>query len=460
TNRSEPVDWINDARATPDVFSPLCDFTATLVLKQSASVLAVGWYNVDPAGTSPPSEIHEIVPAGSPVGTMITGANIRSDPRYLGGLIGFALIRTPPHYTESRWNTVCSAGACAGTPGPWILSLSYASGVTENAWYVAFEDGDTSASSWNNDGDYNDYVFFFTGITCAGSGQPCTVSGAQGVCANGLSECATGGTLTCRQVSSPSAERCDGADNDCNGTVDDGDGLCGASQVCVAGVCVDRCFEGGCPEGESCSGAGVCLEDACATVMCNEGQRCVGGTCIGACDGIVCPGDQICRVGACIDPCLGITCDGGRVCEGGVCVEGCACRGCPGSRECAPSGQCVAPGCSNVTCDLGLVCRAGACVDACMGAVCPSGQICRTGECVPEPITDGGVAMVDGGGGAGSDGAIGNMDGGGGDAGGDPTLGGGCSCGCRTAPGIPTGWSLVGLLVLVFSTHRRRSRRP
>ena len=38
--------------------------------------------------------------------------------------------------------------------------------------YVAFEDGDTSSSAWNNDGDYNDFVFLFTGITCAGAGEP------------------------------------------------------------------------------------------------------------------------------------------------------------------------------------------------------------------------------------------------------------------------------------------------
>ena len=37
TTRGEAVDWVNDASEQPNTFSPLCDFTATLLLKESSS---------------------------------------------------------------------------------------------------------------------------------------------------------------------------------------------------------------------------------------------------------------------------------------------------------------------------------------------------------------------------------------------------------------------------------------
>jgi hypothetical protein len=386
SSRGESIDWISDAARTPDTFSPLCDFSATFVLKQSGSSLGVGWYNVIPDARTAPRlrDIVPIVPAGSPVGTVISGTSIREDPRYLGGLIGFALLRSPPHFSEARWNTVCDSGPCAGTPGPWVLSVSYASSVTPNAWYLAFEDGDTSSSSWNNDGDYNDYVFLFTGLECAGGGEPCVVDGEQGICAAGRTECGPGGALSCRRVNTPREERCDGADSDCDGEVDEGEGLCPGLEVCTAGRCVPPCFEGGCRDGETCSDAGVCIETACVAVDCPVGERCLGGVCDDACAGVVCPGQGSCVAGRCIDLCEGVACPDG-VCERGVCVEPCACRACGAGNECDPGGACVPEGCAGVSCDAGETCEAGACRDACVGAVCPAGQRCEAGECVEAP---------------------------------------------------------------------------
>ncbi|MCA9614126.1 MAG: hypothetical protein KC586_15325 [Myxococcales bacterium] len=283
STRGEAIDWVADARATPDVFSPLCSFSAELVLKQSGSSLGVGWYNVDD-----PSMIFEILPAGTPVGTTITGTSIRDDARYTGGLVGFALLRSPAHYSQASLNTVCNAGACAATPGPWILSVSYPSSVEDDAWYLAFEDGDTSSSSWNNDGDYNDYVFLFTGVACAGAGEPCEVPDGVGICRAGLQECGVGGALTCRPDNAARDERCDGQDEDCDGLVDEGEGLCGAAELCFAGVCVPPCFEGGCATGESCV-EGVCIEDACVSMTCDAGLACRGGACVAPCAGVVCP---------------------------------------------------------------------------------------------------------------------------------------------------------------------------
>ena len=173
--REPGVNWQTDSNTTPEVFSPLCDFTAELVLRQTGSNLAVGWYNVDPARTVAPAltEIYQVIPKSSPVGTKITGATIRGDTRYKGGLIGFALMSDgsfTSKFTEKKWNTICTS--C--TPqGPWIHSVTYISKATANGFYVAFEDGNPTGSSFNNDGDYNDYVFFFTGLTCQGGGQQC-----------------------------------------------------------------------------------------------------------------------------------------------------------------------------------------------------------------------------------------------------------------------------------------------
>src|SRR5262245_39363595 len=53
--QSEPIDWIQDAHTTPATFSPLCGFTARFVLNQAGERHGLGWYNVDPNATQPPS---------------------------------------------------------------------------------------------------------------------------------------------------------------------------------------------------------------------------------------------------------------------------------------------------------------------------------------------------------------------------------------------------------------------
>jgi hypothetical protein len=106
-NNDPQVDWLKDSSPTPNSFSPLCSFTAKFVLKQSGSSLGVGWYNVIPnATTAPqPSEIYTIFPAGTAVGTVVSGQDIRNDARDKGGLIGFALIGNGTfqyHYSQAR----------------------------------------------------------------------------------------------------------------------------------------------------------------------------------------------------------------------------------------------------------------------------------------------------------------------------------------------------------------------
>jgi len=220
-SRNDPVDWLADAHTTPATFSPLCSFQATFVLHQAGANRGVGWYNVDPAATTAPTQIHVIVPAGTPVGTVVSSSTIVGDPAYAGGLIGFALIDGQIHYSEQQWNPPCGNPFSCPAGGPWILSVTYQSKSTPNAYYLAFEDGDVNPLSFGNDGDFNDDVFFFEGLTCQGGGTPCD-TGLPGLCAPGLNEC-SGTVLTCKSVVQPGVEKCNGVDDDCNGQIDEGD---------------------------------------------------------------------------------------------------------------------------------------------------------------------------------------------------------------------------------------------
>ena len=461
--QGENIHWDSDAHTTPATFSPLCDFTATYLLNQSAWQLGIGWYNVDPAAAAPPptSQIYVIIPAGSPIGTTATAATIRGNPNYKGGLVGFALVGQQTHFTEQKWNPVCSG--CAN-PGPWALALMYQSTKLPNSYYVAFEDGPVSSTSFNNDGDYNDDVFLLSGLACAGAGKPCS-TGKMGVCGDGLTNCDASGAISCVQTSQPATETCNGLDDDCNGSVDDG-AMCPAGQVCDRGRCVVPCgaSEFGCPDPLVCDN-GVCIESTCVGVMCPAGKVCHGGTCAAACDGVTCPHTQSCRAGRCIDPCAGVTCPKNTVCAAGVCVESCACQPCGGGLACqTSSGICVDSACLMTTCAAGQFCGGGMCQDDCTGAVCPIGQTCKMGNCVDlPPAPDMGGGMMGGGGDGGGgfvevDASASVGDGGAGGASGQLTAGCACAIGSRRSAGSGSG-SGLGLLIGLGLGLRLRLRR-
>ena len=364
--RNEQIDWLQDAHTTPAVFSPQCAFTGELVLHGGACKIDFGWYNAVAGSTTPPadSDIYTIIP-GSMItnpwhpgvgedGPIFTTDTIRADPHYKGGLIGFALKGDQgqdckqTHFSEQALNPLCSG--CT-TPGHWAAAAVWQSTVTPNAYYIGFEDlpmgptstgpndfGSVAGQTLKCDGDFNDFVYFLSGLTCDGGGTACDTM-MPGVCAAGLNECVTGTMLNCKQSVMPSAEVCDGLDNDCNGIVDD-KAPCPNTQVCDRGTCVLPCgdSEFPCAPGDECV-KGLCVEQACAAVTCDAGQTCKGGACTGPCDGVKCPGGQLCRVGRCVDPCDGVTCLSDRVCEGGVCVPSCKCAGCATGKTCDHDGR-------------------------------------------------------------------------------------------------------------------------
>ena len=417
TALAAPMAYQTLAMTEPSTFSPLCSFSGTLVLRGGGCEVAFGWYNAVPEGGNPPapSEIYPLIPANDPdvygggpftplavdgpwVLKTFTAADIRNNPLYLGGEIGFALIGgggcSQTKYSQRHLNQDCTS--CTPVE-PFITTVVYEGTVEPNSYYMAFEDLPVSPTSFlaNNDGDFNDFVFYITGIVCSGGGEPCD-TGQPGACAIGKTDCSENGEPgQCRPVVHPTAEKCDNVDNDCNEMVDDGD-LCPMGYVCDHGTCVQNCSTGEfkCRNALECD-RGFCVDPLCVGVDCEMGQACRAGVCEGACTGVTCPLGQECQLGHCVDLCAGVTCEEGQVCEGGLCMAECGCRGCDAAagKFCGDAGKCVAMGCEAVTCAAGQVCVAGGtCKDACEGAVCPGGAACMAGACLPnmeDPPTPG-----------------------------------------------------------------------
>lgn len=473
TSRGEGINALADAQVIPETFVPSCSLTFEVLQRNAGYQNAFGWYNVT---GSPPAlaDLHEFLKCSDGVGTIKPLPNIKNDPAYLGGEIGFyegvitsgCTPNSGPQdyayvfYSQSEYNPDSNQA------NPYIHLLIYNSTVTPKAFYFGWED-----LIQGGDNDFDDLTTFVTGISCSGGGAACQ-TGQLGICGDGTLQCQNG-MLICLPSNAASGEKCDGLDNDCDGQVDNGD-LCAPNEVCDKGTCVPSCGSGEfmCEPGTICNPAGYCVDPACLDVMCPAGTKCVGGQCVAPCDGVVCPYGQVCRVGVCVDPCSSIVCDSDQVCVAGACVEKCQCAGCLAAATCQADGKCQPDVCMGVMCAAGEYCAAdGTCVDACTGAVCPAGEQCVGGQCVPkmDPGTGGGGGGVifgsggseNGSGGAGGGGGAGGAGANGSGAGGVPGDNGDTgSCGCRV-PGGEGGSLAAGILagLLALGAGLRRSKR-
>ncbi len=440
-------------------------------------------------------------------------ASIRTNPAYLacaGQKIGFGFMGNPTSFcpqskwSEQKWNATSTLQG----GNNWISVLIYPSKKFPGTFYMAFEDmphSDTEFSpmlttlkatypsmkqpvGWDsgNDGDFNDFVFKVSGIQCSGGGQPCAATddaGAplKGVCALGTTECVkqAGQKPGCRSRFKPGPETCDGWDNDCNDVIDDGATCPNPGEICDKGMCIRSCASGEfkCATGKTCvytgSRAGFCVETACATTECVQGQRCSAGKCIGGCDGVVCPAGMQCLAGACLDPCQGVSCGDNYVCDGGACIPSCACMGCgdPARPACDGKGRCTTAVCKDKVCPAGTTCDqvSGNCSDPCKAvdkASCPDCKVsaegyvsCGTSTGPGSGATGAGATSGTGGGvhlGA-APGSGNTANGGGVDELGTANNG----CGCRLANGA-SGRGLGALaalaLGLAWVSRRRRSQ--
>jgi hypothetical protein len=191
------------------------------------------------------------------------------------------------------------------------------------------------------------------------------VPGETGSC---TTTCGSTGTHTCGSTCTfgtctPPAEICNGADDDCDGTIDDGfTCVPGATTSCATGcgttgtqTCSAMCRWGGCrAPTDVCNGR----DDDCDS-MCDELSACCAGTtgtctttcgstgsrtCSGACGWTACAAPaEVCN--GIDDDCNGVCDDGGACCAGrsGACTTTC---GTTGSRVCSSScawGTCAPP---------------------------------------------------------------------------------------------------------------------
>ena len=226
--------------------------------------------------------------------------------------------------------------------------------------------------------------------TPEGEDQACA-TGDPGVCARGLRVCA-GGRFICAPDQAGEAEGCDLLDNDCDGTIDE-------TQRNICGFCAEVPVEACNGEDDDCDGAvddeAVCpprqvcrwnhCVNPCANNECSDVQVCIDGLCADPCDLVECSDETVCRDGACVDPCEGVPCAAGQVCAAGQCVaDNCFEAGCAPGERCVGF-VCEADPCAGLFCNAGEFCREGRCVRSCATVSCPFGESCRDGDCVSDP---------------------------------------------------------------------------
>ena len=216
-------------------------------------------------------------------------------------------------------------------------------------------------------------------------GRVCGTSA--GVCEVGMQTC-TGGALVCMGEVTGGPELCNNLDDDCDGSIDEmnpeGGAACGSSTgACTQGALTCNagalvCMGGVGPSSEACNGA----DDDCdgATDEGNPGGGALCGTDLGVCS----PGSFQCSGGALV--CVGEVTGGPESCNGqDDDCDGSVDEGNPdGGAACGPTtGACTAGA---------RTCRGGTLV--CEGGTGPSAEACNTLDDDCDGMTDEGFALA------------------------------------------------------------------
>jgi hypothetical protein len=334
TSTTNPLDAVFDAATSPEIFA-IPETNGVFGVVQVDDVIegagfenSFGWYNVDD-----PSQLYVITPCSDEPGSsrfvdfeveLLAG-------RYLGGFIGFFLITPEDAPIANNCGSLGNVGHLYYTEqakngdGNYVHYLVYSSIADPTRYYFGFED-----LYRGGDNDYEDMFLRVTGLVkpcepeaevCDGADNNCDgiidndpvdaggVCGLTdvGACDYGLVVC-QGGALVCVGAVGPTGELCNGVDDDCDGTVDDAP--LGEGNPC--GSDVGECTQGA----QTCiGGVFVCLGGTGPSLeVCNEkDDDCDGtideatvdtggpcGTSLGVCE----PGVLVCNMGV-------IECDGG-----------------------------------------------------------------------------------------------------------------------------------------------------
>lgn len=220
-----------------------------------------------------------------------------------------------------------------------------------------------------------------------GGGGACT-TGQLGVCASGTLQCVSG-ALTCVALQSPTVEVCDGLDNNCNGATDEGNP--GGGMACVTGL------PGVCSAGttQCMSGSIVCIQNVSASAEVCDGldNNCNGAVDDGAAatcsDGLTCTND-VCSGGACSHPVIAGNCLIAGVCyANGTLRPGVPCQMCNSSfSTTAWSNVAAGTVCASASCTGGTFTGASVCNGA---GSCVAGS---TTSCSPYTCNAGGTACL------------------------------------------------------------------
>jgi hypothetical protein len=263
---------------------------------------------------------------------------------------------------------------------------------------------------------------------------------ALGTCP-GVRTCEPAGLSPCKGPP-PSAEKCNGIDDDCDGKTDEG--TCNDNNQCTADACDPKLSKDGkegcvhnvlqgpcdadnsaCTEGDKCK-SGICVPGTAKN--CDDGNECTADVCDAAAgctqtndDGKGCDADgNLCTVG---DACTNGQCAEGKpkVCKSGdPCIDSkcnplvgmCKLKSkpaganCDDDSKCTSSDGCVDGSCVGKTigCDDGNACTIDSCkaTKGCVneqgqspcddGSACTVGDLCHNGACSagkPKPCVDG-----------------------------------------------------------------------
>lgn len=261
----------------------------------------------------------------------------------------------------------------------------------------------------------------------------------KGICRTGKPTCGAGGNISCVGEVLPATEVCNGKDDNCDGTVDEGfdflsgrnncgrcDQACAATQDCVNGQCAGR-REAACDNGtdDDSDGPIDCADTDCSSLPCGPNCVCIGGK----------KGEAVCdnNVDDDADSTPQTT---DRVdcadsdCDGKACGAGCACiGGKKGESECGNAldddgdgnvtttpptrTDCSDTDCDNRECGVGCLCAGGSktevecgngadddkdgngttlidCADPdCSSRECGVGCLCQAGAKVEAACSDG-----------------------------------------------------------------------